>query len=117
VESVIPQLTRLTPLLHPESPLLGFDRWAFGGAVRIINAVVALLRANPGQAGWAVKNEFNGFAAHRFPHLSLADRAGHYAILSVVLMNAPPVILFTQSLIHNEMQSTSRGYKAQAINA
>jgi hypothetical protein len=84
------------------STLLDLDRRAFGRAVGIINAVVAFLGSQPAQASWAMINEFGGLAAHRFLHLSFADRAGHHAVPNDALMNVPPVVLLTQSLVHDE---------------
>jgi hypothetical protein len=61
------------------SPLLYLDRRAVRRAVRFINTVVALLRAQPGQADRAVINEFKGFADHIFLNLSFAHGTGHHA--------------------------------------
>src|SRR5207244_4312574 len=65
-----------------KSPFLYLNRRAVDRAVGIINAVVAFLGAQPGQADWAVIDECWGFAGHRFLNLSFAHGAGHDAVVN-----------------------------------
>jgi hypothetical protein len=71
------------------------------------------LGSEPAQASWAMISEFGGLAAHRFLHLSFANRAGHHAVPNDALMNVPPVVLFAQSLVHDER---NQAQKAPARN-
>jgi hypothetical protein len=70
--------------------------------------VFTFLGPEPTQAGRAVIKEFGSLTAHRFLHLSFADRAGHHAVPNDALMNVPPVVLFAHSLIHENVINLKR---------